>query len=119
MQALGTQLLVEMFECDAEVLNDLERLTLHMLEAARRCGATILSHHFHRFNPHGLSGVVVIAESHLAIHTWPEHHYAALDLFTCGANLDADAGFSYLEQAFRAGRCEKTPILRGIGLRSP
>ena len=55
-----------------------------MTEAAKTAGATVVKTVFHHFSPHGISGVVVIAESHLAVHTWPEHGYASIDIFTCG-----------------------------------
>lgn len=84
-----------------------------MLEATRRTGATILGHHFHRFTPHGVSGVVVLAESHFAIHTWPEHGYAALDLFTCGRTLTPDACLPYLVEALGSGRQTTRRISRG------
>jgi S-adenosylmethionine decarboxylase len=62
-----------------------------MLRAAREVGATVVTHSFHRFQPYGISGVVVIAESHLSIHTWPEHSYAAVDIFSCSASFRPDA----------------------------
>lgn len=113
MNALGTQILADMYDCDAAVLDDEAAVRACMLEAARRCGATIVNECFHRFNPHGVSGVVVIAESHLAIHTWPEHGYAAIDLFTCGDTLKVEACFSYLREAFRSGRQTTNTIVRG------
>ena len=78
MQALGRHLLLELFDCDAEALNSLETVKASMVEAAKRAQATIVDVVFHEFNPFGISGVVVIAESHLAIHTWPEYRYAAV-----------------------------------------
>ena len=82
--ALGTHYLLECSGCRAELLTDLDLLKSTMQNAAAQAGATVVETVLHQFNPHGLSGVVVIAESHLAIHTWPEHHYAAIDIFTCG-----------------------------------
>lgn len=97
--ALGVQILADLYQCDPAVLNDPALIQAAMIEAARRSGATIVADCFHRFSPHGVSGVVVIAESHLAIHTWPEHGYAAVDLFTCGERLRADEALRYLAQA--------------------
>ena len=82
MQALGRQILIEFYDCQNEVLTDRDRIRQYMLEAARHAGATVISDTFHHFKPDGISGVVVIAESHISIHTWPEHH-AAVDVF-CG-----------------------------------
>lgn len=84
MNALGKQLLLELKDCDKEVLNDVGFLRGTLLAAASESGATVLGESFHRFNPQGVSGVVIIAESHLFIHTWPEYGYAAVDIFTCG-----------------------------------
>ncbi len=115
--ALGRHFLIELYRCDRSVLDDLERLSVHLLEAARRMGATIVGHRFHRFSPQGVSGVVIIAESHLALHTWPEHGYAALDLFTCGWTLRAEDGFRFLEAELGAQSAVVTEIPRGVRAR--
>jgi S-adenosylmethionine decarboxylase len=73
-----------------------------MLEAANACGATVVQTVFHSFNPHGVSGVVVIAESHLAIHTWPEYGHAAVDVFTCGDSIDPNVALEYLRDGLGA-----------------
>lgn len=113
MKALGLHILADMHDCDPVVLDDEEAIRSCLLEAARRCGATIISHCFHRFSPHGVSGVVVIAESHLAIHTWPEHGYAALDLFTCGNSLDSESCLSYVQYVLRSQHHSTSYLLRG------
>lgn len=111
--ALGTHILAELYGCPRARLDDEELIRAAMLEAARRCGATIVSDHFHRFSPQGVSGVVVIAESHLTIHTWPESGYAAVDLFTCGRGLAAAAGLAHLAEALGCRRHEERTIMRG------
>ena len=110
---LGTQILADLHDCEAAILDDAGRIREIMCEAARRAGAAIVSESIHHFSPHGVSGVVVIAESHLAIHTWPEHRYAALDLFTCGDTLHAGACFDYLREALACGRHRITRVGRG------
>jgi len=87
LNALGKHLLLELKGCDREVINDLSFLRGVLLSAAGEAGATVLGESFHQFNPHGVSGVVIIAESHLFIHTWPEYGYAAVDIFTCGDSV--------------------------------
>jgi S-adenosylmethionine decarboxylase len=87
LNALGRHLLVELYDCDKEVLNNPEFLRKVMVDAAIDCGAVVLGDSFHRFSPQGVSGVVIIAESHLSIHTWPEYGYAAVDVFTCGTSV--------------------------------
>ncbi|MFM7205029.1 MAG: adenosylmethionine decarboxylase [Myxococcota bacterium] len=114
MHALGLHVLIELYGCDAQIIDQLERVTEAMLEAARRSGATIISHHLHRFSPQGISGVVIIAESHLAIHTWPEHGYVAADIFTCGERLEAQEAVDVLKTQFRAARVEVTRLARGL-----
>lgn len=113
MNALGRHILVECYDCDPDLLNNTDLVEAEMQEAARRAGATIVSSTFHTFSPHGVSGVVVIAESHLAIHTWPEYGYAAVDLFTCGDECDPWAGFEYLTDALGARRTVETELRRG------
>jgi S-adenosylmethionine decarboxylase proenzyme len=84
-----------------------------MNQAAVDCGATIVQSSFHRFEPYGVSGVVVIAESHLAIHTWPEYRYASVDLYTCGAEIDPMVAYSSLKSKLRAQTAEIQKIHRG------
>lgn len=111
--ALGRQLMVEYFNCSSARLNDVQHIRQSMLDAAQATGATVVGEVFHQFNPHGVSGVVVIAESHLAIHTWPEYGYAAVDLFTCGNEIDPYKGFEALKRALRSGHFEVREFLRG------
>ncbi|MBM3328738.1 MAG: adenosylmethionine decarboxylase [Calditrichaeota bacterium] len=113
MQALGRQLMVEYHGCSSTLLDDVDHVRRSMLEAANATGATVVGEIFHRFSPWGVSGVVVIAESHLAIHTWPEYGYAAVDLFTCGSDIDPYRGFDVLRHAFGGGRFEVREFKRG------
>jgi S-adenosylmethionine decarboxylase len=114
MQALGRHMLLELFDCDAEAIDSLEVVKTAMVEAARRAQATIVDVVFHEFNPFGISGVVVIAESHLAIHTWPEYRYAAVDVFSCGEILQPQAAADYLVEQFGASRASVVELQRGI-----
>ena len=90
MNALGKHLLLELKGCDKEELNNTGFLKDALLVAANEAGATVLGESFHRFNPQGVSGVVIVAESHLFIHTWPEYGYAAADIFTCGNSVQPE-----------------------------
>jgi S-adenosylmethionine decarboxylase len=107
-------LLLELFDCDAEALNSLEHVKTAMVEAARRAQATIVDVVFHEFNPFGISGVVVIAESHLAIHTWPEYRYAAVDVFSCGDVLQPRMAADFLVERLGATRASVVELSRGI-----
>ena len=113
MKSLGRHVLVEFHGCSAEILNDVPRIEQGMIEAATQAGATIISSVFHHFSPFGVSGVVVIQESHLAIHTWPEYGYAAVDLFTCGDTVDPWVSYQSLKAAFEAEHGSAVEINRG------
>ena len=113
MRSLGHQIVAEFYSCDREILNDVDFVRNAMLEAARRTGATIVTETFHHFSPHGVSGAVIIAESHLAIHTWPEFGYAAVDLFTCGDSVSSEIGFNHLRQELKAGHVSTMELHRG------
>jgi S-adenosylmethionine decarboxylase proenzyme len=113
MRILGRHLIVEFTDCDRELLDNTDQLEVHMKEAVRRSGATIVQSVFHRYNPHGVSGVVVIAESHISIHTWPEYGYAAVDFFTCGESVDPLLAFEHMRDALGA-QSVVTELKRGI-----
>ncbi len=113
IQNLGRHILGEYYDCDRSILDDTERVEKYMREAAVFSGATIVQSVFHRFSPYGVSGVVVISESHLAIHTWPEYGYAAVDLFTCGDTVDPWKAHEFLARRLGAERTETREILRG------
>ena len=114
MHSLGRHLLLELHDCSAEVLHSLESVKTAMVEAAKRAEATIVDVVFHEFNPFGISGVVVIAESHLSIHTWPEYRYAAVDIFSCGETLKPSEAASYLVEQFQASRASCVEVKRGV-----
>jgi S-adenosylmethionine decarboxylase len=114
MTTLGTHTLADLYGCDRTILDDAQAIRAILVEAALRCGATIVDSCFHRFSPQGISGVVVIAESHLAVHTWPEHDYAAIDLFTCGQSLRPNDCFIYLREALRSTTHRLQVIERGL-----
>jgi spermidine synthase len=113
MNALGRHILVEYIGCSAELLNDVSYIENGMLEAAKEAGATVINSTFHHFSPYGVSGVVVIQESHLAIHTWPEYQYAAVDLFTCGDTVDPWVSFDKLKKIFKAQNHSALEMQRG------
>ena len=113
MKALGQHILVDLYECPAELLNDLARIENSMKLAARAAGATVVDSKFHHFSPHGVTGVLVIQESHLAIHTWPEYGFAAADLFTCGQEINAWAAYEVLKRELQASRATASELHRG------
>ena len=110
--ALGNHILVEFMNCDPHIMNDVAAIERDMVAAAQKAGATVINSTFHHFSPFGVSGVVVIQESHLAIHTWPEYGYAAVDLFTFG-EMDAWISFDFLKEAFKAKSYSAIEMKRG------
>ena len=114
MNALGRHLLVELQDCDKEALNDLGFLREAMVTAAVDCGATVMGESFHRFSPQGVSGVVIIAESHLSIHSWPEYGYAAVDIFTCGTTVVPEKAAETLIEKLGAKTHSLMEIQRGV-----
>lgn len=113
MTALGRHILVEFSGCSAEILNEVDTIEKAMVDAARNAGATVINSTFHHFSPWGVSGVVVIQESHLAIHTWPEYQYAAVDLFTCGESVDPWISFDHLKKVFQSKNASAVEMHRG------
>ncbi len=118
MKGLGRHVLAEVYGCEFGVLNDLDRIREVMVNAALSAGAEVIETTFHRFSPQGISGVVVISESHLAIHTWPELGYAALDVFTCGSDVDPWVAMEAIIEEFGATSVTATEVKRGVLLKS-
>jgi S-adenosylmethionine decarboxylase len=114
VHALGKHLLVELHDCPPEALKRVETVRDILVGAANACGATIVNIAFHEFNPFGVSGVVVIAESHLSIHTWPEYRYAAVDIFTCGDVIQPERAADYIVQRFHCKSPSLIEIMRGV-----
>ena len=111
VRCAGAHLIVDLYEADR--LDDVD----HIEETLRHCvaaaGATLLHIHLHHFEPNGgVSGVAVLAESHISIHSWPEAHYAAVDIFMCGS-ANPDACIPVLREAFAAKRVAVSELLRG------
>ena len=114
MDALGRHCIIEYYGCPAEIVNDVAGIEAAMLQAARAMRVTIVASEFHRFNPFGVSGMVIIGQSHLSIHTWPELGYAAADIFTCSATIDPAVAHALLRVALRPTSESVIEIRRGI-----
>lgn len=113
MSALGRHILVEFYGCTAKDFNDVAFIEQSMINAAQAAQATIINSTFHHFSPFGVSGVVVIQESHLAIHTWPEYAYAAVDIFTCGEEVNPWIAYQFLLKQFEADNGSAMELKRG------
>ncbi len=114
MTALLDLVLIDLYECDHERLVNAEEIRQGMLKAARLMGAEIVGDSFHTFQPWGVSGTVTIAESHLAVHTWPEYNFAAVTFETCGSHMDHNRAWAYLIDFFGAKRPKISHQKRGF-----
>ncbi len=110
---MGMHYVVEAAGCDEEILTDARRLEEIFKEAARAAHMTIKASHFFRFSPRGVSGTVIVAESHISIHTWPELGYAAIDVYTCG-NSDPEKAVDYILEKIGAKYAHVSELKRGI-----
>ncbi len=113
-KSLGRQALAEFFNCSSQILDDRESLEHIMIKSAEAAGAFPVKSLFHKFSPHGVTGVVIISESHLSIHTWPEYSYAAVDIFTCGNTIDNIRAMEYIKDKLSSGYYSIMEISRGI-----
>jgi S-adenosylmethionine decarboxylase len=114
LKALGTHIVCELSGCDPSALTDVDAVREMMIGAAKASRATIMEVAFHRFEPQGVSGVVVLAESHISIHTWPETGYAAMDFYTCGDHTDPWLAAEFAAKALSAKTMQTTEVKRGI-----
>ena len=117
--ALGQHTIIDLYDCLPSKLDDPDFLEKVMLNGANLANATIVKSYFHQFSPIGISGSIIIAESHFNIHTWPEHGYAAIDLFTCGTELKADLAAAYIIEELECKRHRIKTLDRGTDYNSP
>ncbi len=110
---LGTHFLIELKDCNANSLKDLNKVKESLVLAAKKAKATIIDVSFHEFSPFGISGMVIIAESHLSIHTWPELSYAAVDIFTCGSTINPEIAVKFLVNQFESKNFSVVKMERG------
>ena len=116
MRTLAQHSLLEFYDCNPARLEHSRQVRELLCDSVLRGGGTIVKAVFHNFSPHGVSGVVVITESHVTIHTWPEYNYAAVDIFSCSERLDHKAIRNQLKKALCARRVTSKSIRRGVSL---
>lgn len=114
MQELGRHYIAELWECPSDLLDDKERLRQLALEAASAANVTVLNSQFHHFSPQGVTGLLLLAESHLSLHSWPEYGYCAVDLFTCGDFRAGRRAVKELAKKLQAGQVVLSELKRGI-----
>jgi S-adenosylmethionine decarboxylase len=114
VESVGHHYIVEGSGCTADVISRVEQVEQIMVRAAEVANVQVWAISFHRFSPTGVSGVVVISESHLSVHTWPELGYVALDIFTCGDQAKPEAAVQHALKAFGAVSMHITEVTRGL-----
>lgn len=114
MKQLGKHLLIELYGCDSQKIDDLNFVEKTLIRSAEISGANIVKTFFHKFSPQGVSGIIVISESHFSIHTWPEYGYCALDIFTCGKNIDSKKALDFLKKEFESHDFLLKKMCRGL-----
>ena len=113
-KSIGHHYIVEASGCDPKIISSVEKVQQILVKAAEISGAHIWAVSVSKFPPKGVSGVIVISESHISTHTWPEYGYGALDFYTCGDSVDPEKGIFYAVEAFGASTSHITEITRGI-----
>jgi len=111
---VGHHYIAEASGCDPEIIGSVEKVQQILIKAAEIAGAHVWAVSISRFPPNGVSGVVVISESHISTHTWPEYGYGALDIYTCGNSGDPEKAIMYAVEAFGASSSHITEITRGM-----
>jgi len=119
LNVLGKHLLLELKECNPQLLNDLDYIRNSLLRAAEDLGVHVVGESFHQFSPQGVTGILSIAESHISIHTWPEYGYAAADIFTCGSSFQPLQAAEILIEQLESKDQDITEIPRGLLINSP
>ena len=110
---LGTHILLDLYDCQLQDLSDLEQMKTIMLVTALEIGADIIASKFYKFKPYGVSGVVIIAESHLTIHTWPEYKFCSIDIYSCSKRVDLELAINLLKKFFQPKKVEVKQLERG------
>lgn len=113
VKTLGRHLIAEFYDCDLSVIDDVEAMRAVLHATAKAVRATVVGEAFHHFAPQGVSGTLVIAESHISLHSWPEQGYVAVDIFTCG-ELDPNDGVETLAVQLKAASYRLQEITRGL-----
>lgn len=114
MEAIGYHYLVEASGCDPEILADLDRIKEIMFNSAKLGKMEVKTVYFYKFSPSGVSGILVVSESHLSIHTWPENQYAAIDIFICGKESEPEKALDFILSSLKSTYAHVTEVERGV-----
>jgi len=108
----GRHLILDLYDCDPEILDDYDQLTIYLSEALALAGANILRIFGEKFDPQGVTLLALLSESHASIHTWPELGYAAVDLYTCGDTTNTDKAAEFLKEKLKSATTDEKELVR-------
>ncbi|MDJ0624816.1 MAG: adenosylmethionine decarboxylase [Candidatus Caenarcaniphilales bacterium] len=111
---LGRHVIADLSGCEPDLLSSVSKIQEILEEAVKKAGATIIKSNFHQFQPIGVSGVILLSESHCSIHTWPEKDYAAIDIYTCGEHVFPQVACEYIAKHLKASEIYISSLERGI-----
>lgn len=111
--SVGRHAIIDVYECKIDKIDDLKFIKDMLVESAKEANLHIVDQIFHKFSPIGISGVLILAESHLTIHTWPEYNFAAIDVFTCGTKFDPKEVCEIIAKRLKSSKYEIKEIKRG------
>ncbi len=114
----GKHCILELYGCDQLILNNENLIKISLQNAAEVAGATLLKMVTHSFSPQGVTGLALLSESHISIHTWPESQYAAIDVFTCGMRTSPEKACQFLVKEFRAKKFSLKSFFRETSLKN-
>lgn len=114
MDTVGYHYVVEASGCDPEILGNVDKLKEILIKAARNSNMDVKGSYFFKFSPTGVSGTLIVAMSHVSIHTWPEHGYAALDVYVCGTGSEPEKAVNEILASIKAKHAHITEIQRGV-----
>jgi S-adenosylmethionine decarboxylase proenzyme len=111
--SVGKHILVDIFNCNSKLLEKVDFIADTMHTAAKKSGATIVGKYFKQFEPYGVSGVIIIAESHISIHTWPEHGLVSVDYFSCSDDVNINAAINHIKEKLEGRNIKSFEVKRG------
>lgn len=113
MDALGRHIIIDMWGCCKDIIGDVDLVRNILTHAAMTAKANLVDIVCHQFSPYGVTGVAILAESHISVHTWPEHEYAAADIFLCGKIINLQEAVLFISKAFMARKTSTLQLERG------
>jgi len=113
---IGRHIIADFIGCSSLFLSNAEVLREELIRAAKTAGATVLGDAFHKFGHHGVTGIVIVGESHLSLHSWPEYGYVAVDVFTCGDHVDPWKAYKLLKEVLKPKYVSVIELKRGVNV---